>query len=298
VEDFSANTGEKENILYKTAAVHQFGHIMAVEKIMRWEGVQWRYTVSGGGDKFILALLSNTAGHLLALPLAEEFRDTYTTIALSVPPIRSFSKTPEGLGLILGHEGVRACNAIGHSNGGVYLQNLIARYPGLVEKIVFSHSLTSMDKNDVYTTNESEVRMYKLMRKALKFLPVSILTFALGRMVFPRLRLKSGEEDTKKLIALCGEDMKRVTKRDFIAMADCMEDFLFNHTFTSEPYISKPQNVLIIDSPTDKIANPLQRARMLELCPGAREYHFKAGGHVTMINCRDEYFSVLRDFWK
>lgn len=40
-------------------------------------------------------------------------------------------------------------------------------------------------------------------------------------------------------------------------MADCMEDFLFNHTFTSESYISAPQNVLIVDSPTDKLANPM-----------------------------------------
>ncbi|GHV31686.1 hypothetical protein FACS18949_00740 [Clostridia bacterium] len=278
-------------------AAYKFGNITAIEKVMKRDGALWRYTVSGSGDKFAVMILSNTTGHLFALPLAEEFRDTFTTIALSVPPMKSFANTAEGLKLLLEGEGVNSCNAIGHSNGGVYLQNLIARYPGLVDKIVFSHSLTSMAENDAYTTNASEVKIYRLMRKMLRVLPVSVLTFAMARMVLTKLYLQSGKADTKRLIALCKEDMQSVKKQDFIMMADCMEDFLFNHTFTSEPYISAPQNVLVVDSPTDKLANPMQRAQMLRLCPGAKEYHFDKGGHVTMVNCRDEYVSVLKDFW-
>ncbi|MDR0540824.1 MAG: alpha/beta hydrolase [Dysgonamonadaceae bacterium] len=282
----------------QTIAVHRFGNIVVTEKTVLWKNVLWRYTVSGNGDKFILAILSNTTGHLLALPLAEEFRDTYTTIALSVPPVKSFLETAEGLKLLLDCEGIRICNAIGHSNGGVYLQNLIAHYPGLIDKVVFSHSLTSMDKNDAYTTNASEVKMYRFMRKMLKALPASVLTFVLGQMVFPKLHLKSGKADTQRLINLCREDMKRISRQNFIITADCMEDFLFNHTFTSEPYTSAPQKVLIIDSSSDTVANPMQRAQMLKLCPGAREYHFENGGHLTMLNNRDEYFSLLKDFWK
>jgi pimeloyl-ACP methyl ester carboxylesterase len=279
-------------------ATHEFGNITAIEKVMQYKDTRWRYTVSGNGDKFVLAILSNTTGHLFALPLAEEFRDIFTTISLSVPPIKSFSDTAEGLKQLLDCEGIGVCNAIGHSNGGVYLQNLIARYPGLVEKVVFSHSLTSMTKNDAFTTNASEVKIYRLMRKMLRVLPVSVLTFAMARMVLKKLYLQFGEADTKRLIALCKEDMRRIKKQDFMIMANCMEDFLFNHTFTSEPYLSAPQNVLIVDSPTDKLANPMQRAQMLRLCPGAKEYHFKSGGHVTLVNCRDEYFSVLNDFWR
>jgi pimeloyl-ACP methyl ester carboxylesterase len=279
-------------------ATYEFGNITVTEKLMHWNNTQWRYTVSGNGNKFILAILSNTTGHLLALPLAEKFRDTYTTIALSVPPIQAFCETANGLKSLLDCEGVRTCNVIGHSNGGVYLQNLISRYPNIADKIIFSHSLTSMDKNDAYTTNASEVKAYKLMRGMLKVLPASALTAALGRMVFPKFSLQSGQNDTKRLIELCKEDMKKYSKQDFLMMASCMEDFLFNYTFTSEPYLNKPQEVLIVDSPTDKIANPMQRAQMLKLCPGAQEYHFKSGGHVTIINCRDEYFSLLNRFWK
>lgn len=280
------------------AATHAFGNITVTEKLMHRNNTQWRYTVSGNGDRFILAILSNITGHLLALPLAEEFRDTYTTIALSVPPIQSFYETADGLKALLDCEGVRTCNVIGHSNGGVHLQSLISRYPNVADKIIFSHSLTSMDKNDAYTTNASEVKAYKLMRGMLKVLPASMLTTALGRMVFPKFYLQSGQNDTDRLIKLCKEDMKKYSKRDFLMMASCMEDFLFNYTFTSEPYLNKPQEVLIVDSPTDKIANPMQRAQMLKLCPGAQEYHFRSGGHVTIINCRDEYFSLLNRFWE
>lgn len=279
-------------------ATHVFGNITVSERLMHWNNTQWRYTVSGNGNSTILAILSNTTGHLLGLPLAEEFRDTYTTIALSVPPIQSFSETANGLKALLDCEGVSSCNVIGHSNGGVHLQNLINRYPNVADKIIFSHSLTSMDKDDVNTINASEVKAYKLMRGMLKVLPVSILTTALGRMVFPKFSLQSGRSDTDRLIRLCKEDMKKYSKQDFLMMASCMEDFLFNYTFTSDPYVNKPQEVLIVDSPTDKIANPMQRAQMLKLCPGAQEHHFKSGGHVTMINCQDEYFSLLNRFWR
>lgn len=279
-------------------ATHVFGNITVSERLMHWNNTQWRYTVSGNGNSTLLAILSNTTGHLLGLPLAEEFRDTYTTIALSVPPIQSFSETANGLKALLDCEGVRSCNVIGHSNGGVHLQNLINRYPNVADKIIFSHSLTSMEKDDVNTINASEVKAYKLMRGMLKVLPVSILTTALGRMVFPKFSLQSGRSDTDRLIRLCKEDMKKYSKQDFLMMASCMEDFLFNYTFTSDPYVNKPQEVLIVDSPTDKIANPMQRAQMLKLCPGAQEHHFKSGGHVTMINCQDEYFSLLNRFWR
>lgn len=279
-------------------ATYVFGNIMVTEKLMYWYNTQWRYTVSGNGKKYILAILSNISGHLLALPLAEEFRNTYTTIALSVPPIQTFSEIGNGLKSLLDCEGVRTCNVIGHSNGGVHLQNLISRYPNIAGKIIFSHSLTSMDKNDAYTTNASEVKAYKLMRGMLKVLPASVLTIALERMVFPKLSLQSGQNDSDRLIELCKEDMRKIKKQDYLIMASCMEDFLFNYTFTSEPYLNKAQDILIIDSPTDKIANPMQRAKMLKLCPNAQEYHFKSGGHLTIINCRDEYFSLLNRFWK
>ncbi|MDR1986633.1 MAG: alpha/beta hydrolase [Treponema sp.] len=79
-------------------------------------------------------------------------------------------------------------------------------------------------------------------------------------------------------------------------MASCMEDFLYNYVFTTEPYINKPNDILIIDSPTDNLANPQQRAEMRRLCPGAREYQFKKGGHLTLIKCQKEYFNIIKNF--
>ena len=276
---------------------YDFDNFTAVEKVLTIDGNRWRYTVSGNEKRFLLAILSNITGHLLGLPLAEEFREEFITIALSVPPMHTFADTAIGLKAILDAEQVTKCSVIGNSNGGVYLQNLIKQYPGIADKIVFSHSLTSMNPSDVNTTNASEVRIYSKMRKILKVLPVSVLTYGLSRAFCPKLRLQSGKTDTNKLIALCKEDFKRISKQDFYTMADCMEDFLFNHIFTSEPYINRPKDILIVDSESDNLANPMQRKEMLELCPNANEYHFKTGGHITIINCREEYFLLLHKFW-
>jgi hypothetical protein len=153
-----------------------------------------------------------------------------------------------------------------------------------------------MSKEDVTTTNASEVKLYKTMRRLLKILPASVLTYSMSRIMLGKLRLKSGVEDTRHFMHLCREDIKRITKQDLLMMADCMEDFLHNYSFTPEPYVDKPKDVLILDSPTDKLTNPMQRAKMLQLCPGANEYHFKSGGHVTMVNCREEYMGVIKKF--
>ncbi len=109
-------------------------------------------------------------GHLLGFPLAESFREEFITIAHSVPPMHTFADTAKGLKAVLDAEQVTKCSVIGNSNGGVYLQNLIKQYPVIADKIVFSHSLTSMNPSDVNTTNASEVRIYRKMRKILKVL--------------------------------------------------------------------------------------------------------------------------------
>jgi pimeloyl-ACP methyl ester carboxylesterase len=131
------------------------------------------------------AILANTAGHLLAIPLAEELKETYRVIALSVPTIPKFSETVEGLKNILDIENITSCDVIGHSNGGVYLQNLISIYPEYINKIIFSHILTSMGKNDVLTINASEIKVYKIMCSILKMFPASVISFSLLSAAYP-----------------------------------------------------------------------------------------------------------------
>lgn len=285
-------------IRLKNENIYSFEKFDVLEKTLQIDEVDWTYTVSGFGEQVILAILANISGHLLALPLAEEFLHTHKIIALSVPPIQNFSQTAEGLKGVLDYEKVSSCNALGHSNGGVYMQNLISKYPSYVEKIVFSHSLTSMSENDVYTVNQSEIKVYKTMRKILKIFPVSLLTVGMQKTFISKLKFKSSVKDTEQLIGLCKKDMKKLTKSDFLTMANCMEDFLYNYIFTSDPYLNKSQNVLIIDSESDKLANSMQRKEMLRLCPNAQEYHFATGGHVTMLTQTEEYISVIKKFWK
>lgn len=284
--------------MVRTNAHYDFNGFEVEEKIMEREGSRWTYTVSGHGKKYLLAIVANMGGHLLGLALSEEFKEEYTTICLSCPPLHFFEQAIDGLKALLDAEGIEHCDAIGHSNGGVYLQGIIKKYPGTIEKVVFSHSLTSMSPEDVYTINKSEWNVYKMMRMALKILPVSVFSGKLVKMVLTEnFYLKAGKDATEKLKTMVRGTMKKITKQDMYTMADCMEDFLFHYTFSPESYKENPENVLIIDSPTDHVANPMQRAEMLRLCPGAQEYHFSKGGHVTIINCRDEYFLVLHRFF-
>ncbi|MDR1986634.1 MAG: alpha/beta hydrolase [Treponema sp.] len=199
----------------RTVETYTFGNLTVYEKTFEKDGIEWRYTISGNGGKYLLAILANIAGHLLAIPLAEELMETYRVIALSVPPVPVFLETAEGLKNILDIENIVSCDVIGHSNGGVHLQNLISKYPQYINKIIFSHSLTSMEKNDAFSINASEIKVYKIMRGILKIFPASALTISLLSAASPGLNLKSGKIERKKLKTFLKICMKKSPNRIF-----------------------------------------------------------------------------------
>lgn len=257
----------------------------------------WRYSVSGNGEKVLLALMGNVVGHYFALPLAEALKDQYKVIALSVPPLPEFSLSASGLASILEHENVIRCHAIGHSNGGVHIQNLVHYRPDLVDKIIFSHSLTSMSEEDAYKINDTEVEFYRKAKFAMKIIPTTILLNAIGGKFAGKIQLNAGSNYTKALRERIKTEIKSLNKTDILTIINCMEDFLFNHTFTSEDYKVRTNGVLLLNSPTDKLVNSRQKAAMRQLCPGAKEYVFEKGGHIPMIAYPKEYYSVVKDFF-
>jgi pimeloyl-ACP methyl ester carboxylesterase len=273
-----------------------YGTFKSVIKEIRIGQETWRYSVSGNGKKHLLALMINVAGHVFALPLAETVHEHYVVIALSVPPLPRFALSGEGLAAILRHEDVRCCDAIGHSNGGVHIQNLIRHDPNVVNKVIFSHSLTSLSQNDVHTVNDTEARFYRLAKAVMKVMPLSVLVNALGGKMMKKLKLESSEKYTEAMRALCREELNLLTKVDLLGIIRCMEDFLQNHTFQNDWYRARPGKVLLLNSPTDKLVNPRQKEAMRKLCPGAREYQFSRGGHTPMVEYPEEYFRVVKEF--
>lgn len=224
------------------------------------------------------------------------FSDLYTVISLSVPPLPQFSLSGIGLAALLAGENVNTCDAIGHSNGGVHIQNLVHHAPDMVDKIVFSHSLTSQTPDDVCTVNDTEIALYKKLKMLLKVLPASVILSAMGGTIANKLNLNAGEIYTKTMRDQCKSELKLLDKKDILTIVRCMEDFLYHHTFNSAEYKYRASRVLLLTSPTDTIVNPRQKESMRQLCPGACEYSFRAGGHTTMVGCPDEYYHVVRSF--
>lgn len=273
-----------------------YGDISCTIKEIKIGEEKWRYSISGSGNKVMLALLANVVGHYFALPLVEQFKDEYQVIALSVPPLPSFTLSGVGLAAILEEEGVEFCDAIGHSNGGVHIQNLVKYRPELVNKIVFSHSLTSLTREDVDTVNKTEVDLYHKAKVVMKILPASVILNALGGKFAKQIQLEAGDSATIAVRKQIKEDIKLLSKEDVLTIINCMEDFLFKYIFEPEQYIKRADRILLLNSPTDRIVNPKQKESMRQLCPGAKEYVFKTGGHVPMLACPSEYYKVVREF--
>jgi len=256
----------------------------------------WRYSISGNGSNTLLALLGNVVGHYFALPLAEELQDQYKVIALSVPPLPEFSLSGAGLATIIRHENIACCHAIGHSNGGVHIQNLVRYCPDFVDKIIFSYSLTSLSDQDACTVNDTEVNFYRKAKAVMKILPASILLNGIGGKFAKRIQLKAGPQHTKAIQERIISEVRLLNKNDVLAIINCMEDFLFHHTFSSADYCDRANRILLLNSPSDKMVNPRQKSAMRQLCPNAKEYVFQKGGHTPMITYPEEYYRVVKDF--
>lgn len=192
------------------------------------------------------------------------------------------------------HEKFVCCDAIGHSNGSVHIQNLIKNYPQMVDKVVFSHSLTSMSKEDAYEVNDTELGFYKKAKFIIKILPLSLVVNVLGGKFAKGISINSGKEYSRNAQERMKEDLKLLSKKDIIMIINCMEDFIYNHTFSSDDYSNK--SVLLLNSPTDKLVNEKQKIAMRKLCPNAEEYSFEKGGHTPMLSNAKEYYSIVRNF--
>ena len=280
----------------KTIRTDIYSTFTSTLKELRIGNQTWRYSISGEGQKVILALLGNIVGHYFSLRLAEELQGLYRVIGLSVPPMPEFSLSRIGLAEILKREHVSCCDAIGHSNGGVHIQGLVSYRPELVDKIVFSHSLTSLSENDAHTINDTEVALYQKAKTITKVFPAFILLNILGGKMAGQVKLKSGDSDTKKLRQRIKAEIKLLGSSDVLTIISMMEDFLFHYTFNPDDYRNKANRILLLNSPSDRLVNSRQKAAMRQLCPGAKEYVFERGGHTTMISHPQEYYGVVRNF--
>lgn len=295
IETANTRRNNKMNeVKEKIISEEDYGSFQTIIKELQIGNETWRYSISGNGGKLLLALPANMGGHYSAFPLIDEVHTSYTIIALSVPPLPKFELSAQGLATIIAHEKFTCCDAIGHSNGGVHIQNLIKHYPKMVDKVIFSHSLTSMSKEDAYQVNDTELRFYKKTKIVIKMLPLSLVLSIMGGKFAKAIRLKSGEKYSLNAQMRMKEDLKLLSKKDVTTIIDCMEDFIYNHTFSSEDYTNK--SVLLLNSPTDKLVNEKQKIAMRKLCINAEEYSFEKGGHTPMLSNPKEYYNIVKNF--
>ena len=259
------------------------------------EGRTWRYSVCGQGKKNLLLIISNFIGEYLSLPIAEQFQSEYRILALSLPPNPSYQKGIEGLYTILKEENFDPCDVVGHSMGGCYIQGLVRKYPELVNKIVFSHASTVMSAQDKETINARDIKACGFILKVLPVLPMTLIKKKLGSAIIGNVSMSSPEA-IKVLNKLVRENFSKITKKDFSDVIKGMLDFLKNEIFSSAHYVQKPEKILLIDSEDDSVVTRQQLDEMYQLCPGAKSYRFKNGGHVTIFTRTQEYLEVLKSF--
>jgi pimeloyl-ACP methyl ester carboxylesterase len=257
------------------------------------DGVEWRYVSGGSGEDVLLLLTGGTgigeAMGLVFAPLESEYR----LVAPAYSSVPTIMQVVDGIMAILETEGVHKMSILGQSFGGMLAQVIVRRYPGMVDKMVLSHTLTtSPPVNEAIVLERLE--RYKKFLKLVPFLPFGVIRFVSRKRIFELMSvMASGERVFWE--AYFREMLSHTTKEYLIASYRCGIDFYQNYRFSMDDLADWPGRVLILESDTD-ITESSERQAIRELYPQAQVYTFRGTGHLTLIVSREEAFSVVKDF--
>jgi len=182
---------------------------------------------------------------------------------------------------------LRDAVVVGHSMGGIALQELAVRHARPIqERVRGMVLLSSLGKTPLSTARKLRCAAERVSEKfslgSVMSRPDVGTMFA--RIGFGRDPLASHVELTREMLASCPAD----TSREAVAS-------LFGFDLTAElPSITLP--TLVVCGSRDVITPAAESRRLAELIPGARLVVFEHAGHMLMLERTEELDALLLDF--
>jgi 3-oxoadipate enol-lactonase len=251
--------------------------------------ITWEFVTAGNPSGIPLLLLpgalSTAESAWRTIILLENGR--YNLICPNYPAeVDSMSALADGIAEVLTHEGIQTTCVLGGSYGGMLAQVFTHRHPGMVSRLVLSHT---------YPPVESRARSVEPALRMFKVLPM----FLLKNMLRKRMTGILPPKPSPELLLIAAQIHEavdtRLTRQAALSTYLRMMDF-DRQNFSPSDLAGWQGKVLIMLAEDDPTTPAALRKTLVELYPGARLKLFKGSGHATAILESEEYIKVIEDF--
>ncbi|MCB4362920.1 alpha/beta hydrolase [Hydrogenophaga taeniospiralis] len=264
-----------------------------------------RFTTLGDGATTVLMLHGIGGGHLAFAPQVETLGEVgYRAVAWDMPgyghsaPIEPY--TFKGLAeacirlidALVGEKDESAPGRagsvvlVGHSMGGMVAQEVIARRPDRISKLVLCGTSAAFGKRNDGRDAEAWARQFIGQRTAPLDAGQSMADMAL-RLV-PQM---VGPGSLPEGVRLAEQCMARVPAATYRRALECLVTF---DRQAALAHIGVP--TLLIGGEFDRVAAPSVMKRMAQQIPNARYVEMAGIGHLMNLEAPDEFDRILLDF--
>ena len=264
------------------------------EKEVLVEGVKWSYYSCGQGSRVLLMLAGGMGvGEVFFMHMMELEKD-FKLIVPNYPEVATIEKLMQGISAIIQQEGVASFNILGQSFGGVLAQELVRRFPLLIESAIISHSTTTSPPIDKSVIDSNYKHVGKTMQM-LRIMPMGLMRILFKKRI-AKILTNFSEEDRSFWIEYFSELVAKKTRSVQINLYKCMMDFMSNYTYCVDDLKGWQGRILILDSDEDKSISQPEREAVRALYPNTEVITFKNTGHLSIILEREQYLAIVKNF--
>jgi pimeloyl-ACP methyl ester carboxylesterase len=258
-------------------------------KTLTVAGLQWDYIVGGKGPETLAVCVGGARTSDPAFRLILALEEQHHVIAPTYPYASRMDQLVEGINAILEAEGIQQAHIWGTSLGGMVVQCFVRKHP---------ERLKSMIAGDTFIPSRSLAEKERKQANLLRFIPLRpLIPWVRSRMNKVITSDIPGEGERAFWRAFINEWLTTEYNREWILRArDISIDYGSNYSFQPTDLATWTGRILIIDSDTDRTVGERNLSELKAMYPQAQTYTFHNAGHVPVITCEKEYFSLIKGF--
>jgi maspardin len=249
-------------------------------KLLKVNGVAWEYIAFGTGPDTILFLHGMTGAYDIWWQQMQDLQSRYRVISLTYPAVDTLEKLSEGVLAIMDAEQVDRTNIVGTSLGSYLAQYLVAKYPGRIERAVFSNT---------FPPNDLIAEKNKLIGSVLPFLPewlvMSVLRESFVKSIYP-----ASGNDELTLAFLTEVGSGRMSKAQVVGRYRCVVQ-----PFTAPDLDKLKIPALIVEADNDPLVEKALREQLKAIYPTAG-VRTLSRGHFPYLNPSTGFTDIIAAF--
>jgi pyruvate dehydrogenase E2 component (dihydrolipoamide acetyltransferase) len=249
-------------------------------------GASWQYLAAGAGDDCILLLHGGGGSGEMFFDYFFALEGRHRVLAPTIPSsIATVAAAIDGIAAILDAEGVPACHAFGHSQGGFLAIALSERMPERIRTLALSST---------FLPSERHARRVQWQLRLLPLIPDRLFGWVMKRAFKRAVRLAGSSlspQDWQVLALLMPHADAGELRRAALFTAKLHLDY---HQRAIAARWRGP--ALLFETGRDRIVTAADVTALRARYPDAEIHRFKDAGHLDIVTDPRRFVSTIQSF--